>query len=165
MLSDLIISPTFEEFVGVQKNLELMLKYAARRVGAEKADDMVQDACLRLMSHWGAVLSNPQSSRYITMTLDSAIKDFWRKDNRHRKAVGEVDLSIIPDDFSLEAEVFSRLALEEIFAEASDAERPILFGRLLGYTSREIAEQLDKPKATVESQLQRFRKRFRNKKL
>lgn len=157
---------TIAEFVQNEKNISAMMGYVGKKVGNPTvAEDIVQTVLERMIEHWENIRHQPNPTAYVYQMLSNAILDFWRQDKR-KPAQFYPEWVEFPDEFNTEAYVLFKLSYEEIIQEArNDTERLLVRRIYAGYTSREIAEQLGRPVATVESWLKRFRDRLRNRRL
>ena len=133
--------------------------FRGRTNGAPEADDLVQNALIRL--HRGLdSLQNPD--RFKAFAMKAALfelQDFYRGRYTSREALFDPDL---PTPGSVEAEdVPLRLDLERALASLTDHARTILEMRELGYPYVEIAEALDTTEAAVKMQVKRAFEKLR----
>ena len=137
-------SVTLEAVVSTHESA--LLRYAARLLNnAEAAQDVVQDAFLRLHRHWTSVMSDGRLSPWLYRTTHNAAVDYIRRESRlralHEKqaadpAVGAADP--VPAAVADAREERKRLALDHL-AKLDPPERQVLILRLQeGLSYREI---------------------------
>ncbi len=167
-MADFIITRRFDEFIGNETNVGLMVKHAGQLIGnRDDADDIVQDAQMKLHKYWCSIYDHPNPSAYIYSVLKSATDDFREKTRYSQLATSDEDiLGAIPADFDVESFVLVREAIQEILGRTrSPYERQLLRYMSMGYKAREIASELNRSLPTIESHIQRLRARLRNDKL
>ncbi len=133
-----------------------LLRYAARLLNnAEAAQDVVQDAFIRLYRHWGSGVSNDgRLSGWLYRTTHNAAVDYIRRESRlkrlHEAHAEETGTSAPPSQAeTLEQEDRRRLALEHL-ARLDAAEREVLVLRLQeGLSYREISSVTGRTEGNV----------------
>ncbi|MGB3541567.1 RNA polymerase sigma factor [Rubrivirga sp.] len=127
--------------------------FRSRIGGSPQADDLVQNALIRV--HRGLdALQNP--ARFKAFAMKAAVfelQDFYRGRYSTREALFDPDLptpgSVDPEDVAL------RVDLEDALATLSEHARTIIEMRELGYPYSDIATTLDTTEAAVKMQVKR----------
>lgn len=137
--------------------------FALRRVrSASEADDVVQDALVRLLQHRDQIESD-RLAAWLFTTARNAIVDRHRKSGRNPEAAGECPAmptvaAEIPNEESHELTA----CVQPLLAMLSADDRAVLEQVELGEQSQvELAATLDVPASTVKSRVQRARQRLR----
>lgn len=167
-MSLFVLTDGFDEFVGNEVNVVLMLTHAARQVGnKDDAYDVVQNARIKLYQHWSTIRTHPNPSAYIYAVLQSAADDFRESTRYTRSRPGDEEiLQAIHSEFNVESFVLLRESIRELLRRARNPyERQLLRYLYMGYKAREIAVELKRSLPTVESHIQRLRERLRNDRL
>jgi RNA polymerase sigma-70 factor (ECF subfamily) len=126
--------------------------WAGRLVGQDAAQDVASEAFARLMSRGGPVES-PRS--YLYVTAANLIRDYWRKAERERRAVGRMSTGTLADPVSWPAQDVDVRAL--IAALPPRLRETFLLRHYGGYSTRETAGLLSRPEGTVKADLFRAR--------
>jgi RNA polymerase sigma-70 factor (sigma-E family) len=123
------------------------------------ADDLVQEALVRLRAAWPRVRRPTDPEGYVRTTMARLHINFWRKRRRERLTVepperGQVDAGI--------EEIDNRLGLWRLVADLPPRQRTVLVLRYHdGLADSTIAEMLGISPATVRSQAMRALARLR----
>lgn len=133
-----------------------LLRYAARLLNnAEAAQDVVQDAFIRLHRNWGTRVSDDgRLPGWLYRTTHNAAVDYIRRESRlkrlHEAHAQEVDSADRPTQTeALEAKDRRQLALEHL-ARLESAEREVLVLRLQeGLSYREISRVTGRTEGNV----------------
>ena len=164
---DLLVTSTqtFSEFIGNENNILVMLSYFRRKSNPNYAEYILKNACIKLSRNWNTIRQHPKPLGYIYKTLKNAVTDFWREEEKQRGPDTQSE-SGLTREFEAKADQYIREAFEDLILEAKDElDRQILAYRYAGYKHREIANRVKKPKATIESRIQRLWIRLGNKRL
>ena len=144
---------TFDVFVGLYR--PRLYRIAVLRVGPEEAEDVTQDALLRIWRHFN-VLRDPEARLAWAQTITVNVAKSRARGNGKRPvcleaAEEERDAGLGAD--GVEQAALARLAAEDVrraMAELTDAQRPVV--RLHGLEGRsllEIAQELGIPVGAV----------------
>ena len=136
----------------------LLRRYAMRLSGnADMTEDLVQDTILRCMAHLEllGVLNRPQREAWLCRTLKNVFIDELRK-QRAQQALLERWCEATP------AAAWADQTWMTLLDGLSASERRLIEQHyLLGLTSREIADAMGIPAATVRGRLHMLMKRLR----
>lgn len=136
-------------------------RFVARRVPGPDADDVLQDALLRIHLGVGALRSSERLAPWVYRVARSAIIDHHRR-ARPTSPLGESDVEELPEEPA--SDVGPLLAacvapfLDGIPPEQAEALRLTDLG---GLTQAEAAARLGVPVPTLKARVQRGRKRMR----
>lgn len=146
-------SPTLFDLLFRQHGREL-LAFATQRVG-DAAEDLVQDAYLRLLQHEDPqTIINPRAYLY-KITANAAVDHHRKQQVRETSAEYLDDFDALPSHLpNPEAEVETALLLQRCHAaleQLPDIQRHVfLLHRIDGWSHAEIADALNMPRRTVE---------------
>jgi RNA polymerase sigma-70 factor (ECF subfamily) len=134
--------------------------------GAQSAEDIVQDACIRAFEHFGSFRGGDSRAWFLTIVRNSVYSQLRRTHSR----VAEISLDDLFDDPQLshagpEAQLIAdandalvRQAIEGLPAEFREV---VVLKDMHDLSYREIADIAGVPVGTVMSRLNRARKRLR----
>jgi RNA polymerase sigma factor (sigma-70 family) len=143
----------FELYAG--KMMPVCMRYARNR---EEAEDLLQDAFIRIFDHIGDFRFKGSLEGWIRrITVNTALRNFQKQQIRMEFAADEWEY-----DSAEDPEVYSRLEEEDLLrliARLPDGYRVVfnLFA-IEGYNHKEIAEMLGIQESTSRSQLVKARK-------
>jgi len=152
VLSDEAFTDFYRQTAGDLRN------YAARVLGnISKADDVVQEAYLRVLRHPPAT-GNPQELRaYVFRVVSNLIKDGWRREKRESTIR---DMTTSPED---QRDGALRIDVRRTFLKLRVRDRQLLWlAYVEGETHREIASTLGLRENSVRVLLARARERLSN---
>lgn len=122
------------------------------------AEDLVQDAYVRAITHWGDLmgLEKSQLRAWLYKTARNLFIDQTRKQSRETPAEEE-QLALAPFEEDL-----SQAAVAQLIGRLPENERAIFSLRYFdGYNARELGEMFSLPPATVRSRLFSAKRRLR----
>jgi RNA polymerase sigma-70 factor (ECF subfamily) len=148
----------------------------ARRLVRDGAEDLVQEALLQGYRGFGALKTDAAAGRWLKTILVNVFRDQLRKRARAVEEVAAGDL----DDFSLYRtlidedpfpysdslhtdflDTFGREDLREVLLRLPDIYRaPLVLRYMEGFSTKEIARQLEAPLGTILARLHRGRNLF-----
>ena len=133
--------------------------YAHRAGGqAALADDIVQDAYIRLLQADTAALAPPQLKAYLYRTATNLLRDHWR---RTRRDVPDTDADFDRPDRSSADRLDLGIDLHEAFAHLPEQQRALLWlSYAEGYPHRDVARMLGLGEKSVRVLLFRARKKL-----
>ncbi len=127
--------------------------FRSRIGGSPQADDLVQNALIRVHRGLEAL---QRADRFKAFAMKAAVfelQDFYRGRYSAKESLFDPDLptpgSVAPDDVAL------RVDLEDALASLSEHARTIIEMRELGYPYSDIADTLDTTEAAVKMQVKR----------
>lgn len=130
-----------------------LLRLAARRVGWDEAEDVVQTAYLRVWRHREYGAERMENPRLLARAVVNAARDELR-----RRRYWPATLPLRPWHGGLgepEQEALLSIALREAVELA--AERPLVLMHALGYSDTEIGQRLGLSRSAVKNRLHRDR--------
>lgn len=122
------------------------------------AEDLVQEAYIRAITHWGDLqdLNRSQRRAWLYKTARNLFIDQARKQSRETPA-GEEQLSLASFEEDL-----SQAAVAQLIGRLPENERALFSLRYFeGYNSKELGEIFSLPPATVRSRLSSAKRRLR----
>ena len=128
---------------------------------AEEADDIEQDAMLRILCAAGVTASVRNSTAWVRTIVHNAAMDHLSKTRLHQPLEAATGVPEAGPSANPERTVLARCILREIFCKISamsNAEHEIIAGIAAGQSETEIAERLGKSKNAVYLCLHRLRK-------
>ena len=127
--------------------------FRSRIGGAPEADDLVQNALIRVHRGLDALQRTDRFKAFAMKAAVFELQDFYRGRYSTREALFDPDL---PTPGSVEADdVALRVDLEDALATLSEHARTIIEMRELGYPYADIAETLGTTEAAVKMQVKR----------
>jgi len=136
-------------------------RFVARRVSGPDAEDVLQDALLRIHLGIGAVRSTERLAPWVYRVTRSAIVDHYRR-TRPGACVDETAAEVLPEEPAREVRPMLAACvspfLDGLPAEQAEALRLTDLG---GLTQAEAALRLGVPLPTLKARVQRGRKRMR----
>ena len=137
---------------------ELLAYCTAMTKGGAAAEDLVQETCLRAMTHWGDLqdLSGGQRRSWFYKTARNLFIDQARKQSRETPMEEEYfPLASFQEDLS-------KAAVAQLIARLPEGEKALFTMRYFeGYNSKELGELFALPAATVRSRLSSAKRRLR----
>ena len=144
-----------DELVSLLPKLKVHALYLTR--SNDKADDLLQRACLRALSRSHQWQAGTRLDRWVSTIMDS----IWFNELRQRRQRQEMELPE-PDmiaDHGFESQVHAQIMISDLrraCAELTDEDFAIVTKiHCYGYTYREVAEELQVPIGTVLSRVSR----------
>lgn len=137
--------------------------FALRRLGSSaEADDLVQDVLVRLLEHQNGIEPDRLAAWLFTAARNALI-DRSRRSGRNAFTVGEADLHSVAE--APEEDMPELTAcMQPLLAMLSTEDRLVLEEvELAGRSQTELARELDVPRSTVKSRVQRARRRLRER--
>jgi len=134
-----------------------LIQLAARRVGWDEAEDVVQTAYLRVWRHREYGPERMENPRLLARAVVNAARDELR-----RRRYWPATLPLRPWHRGLgdpEQEALLSISLKEAVELAAD--RPLVLAHALGYTDTEIGRRMGLSRFAVKSQLHRDRRELR----
>jgi len=136
-------------------------RFVARRVSGPDADDVLQDALLRIHLGVGALRSSDRLAPWVYRVARSAIVDHHRR-ARPTAPIDEIEAEALPEEPDCEVRPILAACvapfLDGLPAEQAEALRLTDLG---GLTQAEAAARLGVPLPTLKARVQRGRKRMR----
>lgn len=137
---------------------EMLTYCTALTKNRSTAEDLVQDAYVRAMTHWGDLykLERSQCRAWLYKTARNLFIDQARKQSREAPAEEEqLALASFQEDLS-------QAAVAQLIARLPEGEKAMFTMRYFeGYNARELGEIFDLPAATVRSRLASAKRRLR----
>lgn len=112
------------------------------------AEDLAQEALIRLHQHWPKVRSHPSPAAWTTRVALNLAGSWWRRRGAERRA----NERSVPVERAPEADAAEVLALRSALEHLPARQRGVIILRFyLGLSVREAAEALGCPEGTVKS--------------
>ena len=154
----MIVDEIYEEFEDWLRRIAMGLTH-----DGDRADDLVQDTMIRALAnlHLLDSIGHYQRRSWLRRTLKNLFIDEYRSFSRHRSMVERLSADIINETGGNAEE----LEYADLMDRIPKQDRGLLHERyVLGKTSREIADELRLPAATVRSRLHVAIMRLRGRK-
>jgi RNA polymerase sigma-70 factor (ECF subfamily) len=136
-------------------------RFVARRVPGPDADDVLQDALLRIHLGIGALRSQERLAPWVYRVARSAIIDHQRK-HRPTSELDDVAEELLPEEPDVEVRrMLAKCVAPFLSSLPSDQAEAIRLTDLGGLTQAEAARRLGLPVPTLKARVQRGRKRMR----
>lgn len=151
----------FNELIApyIKPAYNIALKYLKNR---EDAQDISQDAFVKVMKSIGAFKGNASFSTWLYRIVINLCHDFYNKNKKREEALEHLVLNYSEDDEERVLQKDRAQVIHEIFQEMEEEKRAILILRdVQGFRYDEIADILNIPIGSVKSKISRARERFK----
>jgi RNA polymerase sigma-70 factor (sigma-E family) len=143
---------TFEEFVAARGQALLRFAYVLT-ADSHLAEDVVQNALVKALRHWGRVERSAQPEAYVRRIVVTTWADHWRRSSSSEVASDVPDARTSPDPAD---RIGNADEMWRALAALGDRQRAVLVLRFyLDLDDEEIARQLGISRVTVRSQASR----------
>ena len=123
----------------------------------EDAEDLVQQACFRVISKKGKI----ESRAYLFKTIRNLHYDILRRQKILRFESLDDQATHMPNEPSDSRDIGMQIDLESKLNQLETEEREVLFLNCVeGYTAAELSAMMDKPRSTVLNILSRAKKKL-----
>jgi RNA polymerase sigma-70 factor (ECF subfamily) len=160
--------PPFDDLV--RANFDALYRTAARLVGREDADDVVQEAALRAYRHYADVRDAASARAWLFRVLRNTASNTMRSTGRRRESPADVPVEAVIDEAAARGgrphaqvrQFDARDALTRAFEQLDVNFREVVWlvdGE--GMSVAEVCAVLELPQGTVASRLFRGRRKLR----